>query len=170
MVRPGSPENGGETQSRSKPDVPSQRSVASVRAPEMKPPYETVPEAPGLRRQMFFASPFNVYADVMDAGDMVPVKGTIRNVPAVYTILEAPENLRGRIMQIGDEEGNPVGWINVRESRGAEWNIQRAFVPHFRDAPSGVLQLHDRPESGADHMDMSVPSSTVFPVTEVATG
>ncbi|MEI8230436.1 MAG: hypothetical protein WCG83_04855 [Candidatus Peregrinibacteria bacterium] len=106
------------------PDAPKQKPLQKERAV----PYETVPEAPGIRRQFLFPKEFNVYKDPIDANDRVTPLKKIDAVPALYTILEAPDafKVRGesRIACVGDKDGKQLGWVNVRESGAQEWNIR----------------------------------------------
>lgn len=148
--------------------MPVQRRKELLPVREVKSPYETVPEAPGLRRQMLFQVPFNVYRDVVDAGDKVPVKERVTDVPAVYTILEAPANLRGRIMQIGDETGKPLGWINVRESQAQEWNLQRALLVGDTGHPIARLETFAKPDGKTSTGFITITRPTVVPYSESA--
>jgi len=130
---------------------------------ERPPPYETVPEVPGLSRKLCFHKKFSVYKDAIDASD--DVNGKIEHrIPAVYTVLNFA--VKGKYAEIGDEAGNPIGWVNTHECSANEWNIPAVFVPLENKERTGAVKLYSNLDSKQPTQTVSMEHTNIFPILE----
>jgi hypothetical protein len=126
-------------------------------------PYETMPEAPNIKRRILCTRPFTVYKDIIDAYGKGA--GKKMDAPALYTICSDKVVIEKRMLQVGDEDGNELGWINAEEANAQEWNIPNVYIPSdFREVKK--LECFSDPRD-VQSITIDVDSSSIFPILEV---
>lgn len=124
--------------------------------------YETIPEAPNFKRRILCTKPFGIYKDIIDAYG----KGASKKVdsPALYTICTDKIIVGKRMIQVGDEEGKELGWINAEEANANEWNVHNVYIPsEFREVKK--MEGYRNPNDSSPTI-IDVDSSSVFPILE----
>lgn len=165
MGNPENPYTNTDSQAeRVKQTAPVARQEAKAEGKKSNP-YETVPKAPGLTKQIFLSNPFKAYKDIIDA-DSKTDGIEKKEVPTIFSIMQS--EFEGQFVQVSD--GKETFWINTKETKPEDWSIHMGYLTsEFTDR--AVLRLAPQPfaREGSSR-NIPVAPDTFYPAFEQGSG
>ena len=118
---------------------------------------EVDPENPYITKKVLIPSPFTLYPTL---DDRQPKK--YDQVPAVFHIRQETQN--GKLLQLADVRGKPIGWIEKSEVPAYHWNTRCVLT---QTGKVSLYKTADDAQKGSTLVELPAAAErTTFPVLE----